>query len=129
MRGWCAALGWSINQALTPAIRAVRWAVESSDHAAPSGDCIFCCEDFTQDNYVEYQAVEGGAWMKSPYCKDCIEHNFIDKQVATLHGRMLSPRRSTAALLLSLLTALSCPFACCRFAVLVGEVFGEHREG
>jgi hypothetical protein len=55
----------------------------ASAHATPAGDCTFCCEDFTHENYVEYQSVEGGPWMKSQYCRECIEEHFIGKQVRT----------------------------------------------
>lgn len=49
----------------------------SSGHAEPSGDCVFCCDDFTSENYVEYQAVENGPWLKSIYCQACLEEHFI----------------------------------------------------
>ena len=53
----------------------------SSAHSSPEGDCVFCCEDFTADNYVEYQAVANGPWLKSIYCQECIQTHFIDAQV------------------------------------------------
>ena len=54
--------------------------MSSSLHADPEGDCTFCCEDLTEENYVEYQAIENGPWLKSQYCQQCIEENFIAKQ-------------------------------------------------
>jgi len=53
----------------------------SSAHSSPEGDCVFCCEDFTADNYVEYQAVANGPWLKSIYCQECIQTHFIEAQV------------------------------------------------
>jgi hypothetical protein len=58
----------------------------SLSHSEPSGDCTFCCEDFTADNYVEYQACENGPWLKSIYCQECIQAHFIDGQVRTMRN-------------------------------------------
>lgn len=52
-------------------------------HHEPSGDCVFCCEDFTNENFVEYRAGEDKLWLKSVYCQDCIESQFIANQWQT----------------------------------------------
>jgi hypothetical protein len=49
-------------------------------HQLPTGDCTFCCDDLVSENYVEYQSVENGPWLRSQYCKDCIETHFISGQ-------------------------------------------------
>lgn len=54
--------------------------MSSEGHAAPSGDCVFCCDDLTEENYVEYRAVPDGPWLKSIYCQPCLETHFIQGQ-------------------------------------------------
>jgi len=65
------------------------YVVQSSDsnentapHHEPEGECIFCCEELTKDNYVEYRAVKGGDWLSSVYCQECIQIHFIEAQVS-----------------------------------------------
>lgn len=54
--------------------------MSSAAHLTPSGDCVFCCEDLTSENFVEYRARDNGPWLRSLYCQDCIESQFIAKQ-------------------------------------------------
>jgi len=63
----------------------------------PTGECVFCCDDFSTSNYVEYQATANGLYLPSPYCQQCIEENFIKKQWA-LYLEKLSKADCAAAL-------------------------------
>jgi len=41
---------------------------------------MFCCDELTPENYVEYQAVANGPWLPAMYCQACTEEHFINAQ-------------------------------------------------
>jgi len=46
----------------------------SAQHKAPPDgkSCLSCWEDLGAENYVEYQAAEGGEWLPSGFCAMCV---------------------------------------------------------
>ena len=55
----------------------------SPAHSLPSGECVFCCEELTSSNFVEYRASLSSPWLPSVYCELCVTSQFIDKQWET----------------------------------------------
>lgn len=49
-------------------------------HKEPQGECLICCEDLDSSNYAEYRAHEESEWMVSPYCSNCLESYFKQRQ-------------------------------------------------
>jgi len=43
-------------------------------------ECLICCEELDDANMVFYKESENATWMTSPYCKNCIQDNFIGLQ-------------------------------------------------
>jgi hypothetical protein len=52
-------------------------------HQEPNGECIFCCDEFSKENYVEYRGTPTSKWLPSVYCEPCIVEQFINKQWQT----------------------------------------------
>jgi hypothetical protein len=52
---------------------------DPNSHAAAEegSDCVFCCEELSSSNYVEYRSIPSGSWYPSPYCEACVEAHFI----------------------------------------------------
>ncbi|CDJ67665.1 hypothetical protein, conserved [Eimeria necatrix] len=42
-------------------------------HGSPSGECLVCYEDITEDNYCEYQAPGDSRWYPCFFCYPCVQ--------------------------------------------------------
>jgi len=73
----------SLNQTQSPSVHIPSFLSSQQSHGTPSGECVFCCEDLTSDNYVEYRAAPSALWYPSVYCQLCLESQFIEKQFQT----------------------------------------------
>jgi hypothetical protein len=61
---------------------------QQHEHQSPQGECIFCCDDITQENYVEYRGTSTSKWLPAIYCENCIVEQFINRQWQTYLDNM-----------------------------------------
>jgi hypothetical protein len=57
-----------------------------AQHARPSGDCLVCYEELTDDTYAEYRVSAASPWLPAKFCTDCIQTVLDTKFDAYING-------------------------------------------